>query len=198
MSTKGAKHVFLVFATAVCAGACASTAAKTKPADLPGLNVPAPPPRIVEPTPTPAQETVPETVPDTPVSPGVTGSAASRSNTRPASPKSPAAEGKPEAKPGSETKPNEPPPTVEPAPSPQLRPSDSTGAAKSARDAIDRARRILSTIDYRPLSKERRKAYDDARRFADQADDALKQGNVVFAQAVAAKAETLAKELASR
>jgi hypothetical protein len=64
------------------------------------------------------------------------------------------------------------------------------------RSTIDRARQILATVDYRKLTPMRRKAYDDAKKFADQADDALKQGNVVFAQGVAGKAETLAKELA--
>jgi hypothetical protein len=34
--------------------------------------------------------------------------------------------------------------------------------------------------------------------FLQQAEDALKDGNIVFAQAVATKAEKLARELASR
>ncbi len=106
--------------------------------------------------------------------------------------KPPAADSKPE------TKPDQPGPEPKTEPVPQLRPTDSGGAAKAARDTLDSARRILSTVDYRPLSRERKKAYDDARRFADEADAALKQGNVVYAQAVATKAETLAKQLAGR
>jgi len=48
------------------------------------------------------------------------------------------------------------------------------------------------------LSNERKKAYKDAQLFLQQAEDALKDGNIVLAQAVATKAETLARELAGR
>ena len=48
------------------------------------------------------------------------------------------------------------------------------------------------------LSDERKKAYNDAKMFLDQAESALKQGNYVFAQGVAAKGETLAHDLAGR
>jgi hypothetical protein len=113
----------------------------------------------------------------------------------------------PAAKPQGEVKPEQqaevepiaavapPPPS---GPPPQLRTAESTGAEATIRATVDRARTILKNVDYRYLSRERKKAYDDARRFADQADEALKQGNMVFAQGVAVKAETLAKELAGR
>ena len=63
---------------------------------------------------------------------------------------------------------------------------------------IDRANGLLNGIDYRVLSNVRKKAYDDAKRFIQQAEEGLKDGNMVFAQAVATKAETLARELSGR
>ena len=56
----------------------------------------------------------------------------------------------------------------------------------------------MSSVNYGPLSNERKKAYDDAKRFIQQAEEALKQGNLAFAQGVATKAETLARELSGR
>jgi hypothetical protein len=63
---------------------------------------------------------------------------------------------------------------------------------------IDRASSTLRGVKYDSLSNERKQAYKDARLFLQQAEDALKDGNIVFAQAVATKAEKLARELASR
>ena len=51
-------------------------------------------------------------------------------------------------------------------------------------------------MDYRQLTNVRKRYYDDAKRYLQQAEDALKGGNEVFAKGVADKAETLAKELA--
>ena len=44
----------------------------------------------------------------------------------------------------------------------------------------------------------RKTAYNDAKLLLEQADDALKEGNMAYAQGLANKAETLAKELAGR
>jgi hypothetical protein len=79
-----------------------------------------------------------------------------------------------------------------------LRTAESSGTEGSVHGTIDRTRVLLNGIDYRRLSTARKKAYDDAKRFAQQAEDALKGGNTVFAQSIAAKAETLARELAGR
>jgi len=99
-----------------------------------------------------------------------------------------------------ETPPVEPPPAPV-APAAQLRTpqtADTDGAAKAVQATLDRARNTLATVNFGPLSNERKKAYNDAKLFMQQAEDALKQGNFVFAQGVATKAETLAKELAGR
>ena len=101
------------------------------------------------------------------------------------------------------------PPPVEPPPVDAAGAADSAAAARSRtppqgdanavsrqiRDSVERTRRMLDKIDYGPLSNDRKKAYDDAKLFATQAEDALKAANLVFAKELADKAERLAKEL---
>ena len=114
-------------------------------------------------------------------------------NTRP-----PAKE--PQQKP--DPKPETPPPATDPVPAqPQTSPlrlpqtGDGTAVSRQVTDIIERTRRTLNGIDYGPLSNVRKKAYDDAKRFAQEAEDALKQSNLVFAKELADKAERLAKEI---
>jgi hypothetical protein len=76
--------------------------------------------------------------------------------------------------------------------------ADAENAIRAIRATVDRANALLNGIDYRPLNKVRKKAYDDAKGFIGLADEAIKQGNYMFAQAVATKAETLARELAGK
>lgn len=173
---------------------CASVQAKGTPEDRPALNVPAPPPRLIEPAPVP--EPVPEPVTELPpVTPP---------SSRPARPPAP----KPDPKPGDAApKPPDPLPPVAEAPPPPTTPpaqlqtpqtADTSGAAKAVRTTIDAAQRILNGVNFGPLSNERKKAYNDVKLLLQQAEDALKQGNLGIAQGVASKAETLAKELAGR
>jgi predicted component of type VI protein secretion system len=181
------------------ATACASAQAKGS-SDKPSLGVPPPPPHVVE---LPAEPLEP--VGEITSAPTGTSPSASRSS-RPAAPKPQPGEAKPEAK--GDNPPTAPPPTtpepapaLPPPPSPQLRTpqtADTSAAEKTVRTTIDRAKNTLSTVDFGPLSNERKKAYNDAKLFLQQAEDALKEGNIVFAQAVATKAETLAHELAGR
>jgi outer membrane biosynthesis protein TonB len=177
-------------------GACASASAKGRSKDAPAMNVPPPPPRIIDPGPEP----LPEPVSDLPPVAPPPNPAPPRPGRTPSKP--------PEAKP-SEPKPVEQPPTETPPPvapptgqppaqlrTPQT--ADTSNAAKAVRTTIDRASSLLSSVNYGPLSDVRKRAYDDAKRFIQQAEEALKQGNLVFAQGVATKAETLARELAGR
>ncbi len=60
------------------------------------------------------------------------------------------------------------------------------------------AARDLDRTDYRALNAERRAQYDTARRFLQQADDALKVKNLVFAEQLADKAATLAAALTQK
>ena len=179
--------------------ACASAAAKA-PADRPALNVPPPPPRVLE----PPAELDPEPVGELPLPPTTTPTASRPNRQRESKNNNPASEKpevKPEAKPA-EVTPPPPEPTAPPAAPPaQLRTpqtADPSGAAKTVQATIDRARSSLNSINYNVQSDERKKAYNDVKRFIVQAEDAMKQGNFVFGQAVATKAETLARELAGK
>jgi hypothetical protein len=194
------KKILLACAVAAVAplmASCASASAKT--VDRPALNVPPPPPRVVE----PAQEPLPEPVGEIPTSPAAPPASRPNRPSREAA-KPPATDPKTESKPADPPKPETAPPTEPVAPvtppaqlrTPQT--ADTSGAAKTVQATIDRARGTLNKVDYGPLNQERKNAYNDAKRFIEQAEGALKEGNYVFAQAVANKAETLAKELAGR
>ncbi|PYR89677.1 MAG: hypothetical protein DMF84_23395 [Acidobacteria bacterium] len=177
-------------------GACAVASAKSKPAERPPLAVPPPPPRVIESAPQP--DPVPEPVADLPPAPvpNKPPRAARDTGPRQEPPKAP------ETKTGEAT-PAEPPapsPTVA-QPAPQLRTpqtADTTEAERNVRTTIDRANKSLGGVNYAPLNNDRKKAYNDAKMFIQEAEEALKRGNFVFAQGVATKAETLARELAGK
>jgi outer membrane biosynthesis protein TonB len=178
----------LVVLTAL-SGACVTTRAAT-PADRPALVVPPPPPRVITPPPVAETTPQPEPVGELPTA------SKPPARPRPPQPKEPV---KPDPKP--ETPPDTAPipPVTPPLAQPQLRvPESGDASARQVRDIIERTRRMLLGIDYGPLSDVRKKAYDDAKIFAQQAEDALKLNNVVFAKELADKAERLAKELQGR
>jgi hypothetical protein len=173
-------------------GACASASATGKAADRPDLVIPPPPSHVVPITPEPIVEPVGEV-------PSLPSTGAPKPPARPAAPR-PAPDSRTEAKPG-EVKPETPPettpqPVPQPpaAPAPQLRTAESTTTQVAVRATIDRTKSILSTVDYRQLTNVRKRAYDDAKRFLQQAEDALKGGNEVFAKGVADKADPQAKQ----
>jgi len=194
--------LLIVVAPVLGMAACASASGQARTTSDPGLMIPPPPPHVVPITPEP----VVEPVADVPAAAGTGTPPATRTGrgTRETPPRTASNDPKPDSKPGAEAAPatTEPapvtPPPAPPGPTPQLRTAESPGTEAVVRAQIDRTRQTLSTVDYRRLTNVRKKAYDDAKKFADQADEALKQGNVVFAQGVSAKAETLAKELAGR
>jgi hypothetical protein len=186
---------FIVGAVSACASA------QAKGSDKPALNVPPPPPHEIA-IPAEPLEPVGE-IPDS----SPPGSAPAPRSARPPVSR-PATSEKPEPKPDKPDQPAqpaattpEPAPPLPPAATPQLKTqstADTSAAVKTVRTTMDRAKNALSAVNQRNLSKERQKAYKDAELFLQQAEDALKDGNVVFAQAVATKAETLAHELAGR
>lgn len=69
---------------------------------------------------------------------------------------------------------------------------------RRVRGLIARATSDLSRVDYQALNVDARNQYDTARRFAAQAEDALKAHNVVFANNLADKAAALAAQLSGR
>jgi hypothetical protein len=184
------RTALLVGVMATAAAGCATTRAET-PLERPALDVPMPPPRMIVPLPPP------ETPLPDPVQPLPDASVPAPARPRPTRDKETA---KPEAKP-EETKPVDPAPAAVPAPVPPLRiPEGGDPAQLSGQIAgiINRTLETLKGIDYRTLQKPRQKAYDDAKQFATQAEEALKANNLVYAKELADKAERLAKELQGR
>jgi hypothetical protein len=175
--------------------ACASAQAKS-PAERPNLEVPAPPPRVIEAM--PSEPPLPEPVGELPAA-----SATPRPRTTPppASREAPKPDPKPEAAPVDQA----PVAVVSPpAPAtvmPQLRKPgapDGAEASRQVRDVIDRAKKTLGTIDYQRLSTERRDQYDSANLLITQSEDAIKTLKFDIARNLADKADRIAKELQTR
>lgn len=189
--------ILLVALLAPLASACLTTRAHT-PAERPPLEVPPVPPRVVEPV-TASEPTQPEPVGDLPPPPATTARPRppvrdpNTNASRDAKP-----EPKPEAAPPVEAAPATPPPA--PALPPLRTPgtADEAQAEKQIREIIDRAGGLLNKVDYRRLSQNSRKAYDDAKLFMQGAEDGIKASNFELARELAGKAEKLAKELQGR
>lgn len=180
----------MVGAVGATAAGCAKAQAKTVP-DGPPLEVPAPPARVIAPIDEPIAA-----VPTEPVEPAPAPASTTRRPPRRAA-ASEAAQ-KPDPAPPSELPvPQAPPP--EPAasgPAPTLRAPGS--AERPIRDLVARAQRDLSRVDYSKLSEAGKAQYEQSKRFVQQAEQALKDQNFVFAQTLADKAATLAAELSGR
>ncbi len=130
--------------------------------------------------PPPEPEPVPEPV--APARPAVT----TRTQTRPQTPRveTPAA--------------TQPTVAPQPTPDPPVRaaPAAAAGDEKKAKELIARATDLLDNkVDYKRLSAEGRQQYEQSKRFRDQADQAMKDRNLLLAVTLADKAATLAAEL---
>ena len=175
----------------LCALALGCTKARAKVVPDAPLDVPAPPPRDVETTesePPPPATLVQEPARNAPAR-----------QPRPATP--PRAEQPRSEPPKPDTPVAEPPKIEEPArPTPlQTMPPAAEGEAeRSIRASLARANSDLGRVDYRLLNKDARTQYDTAKRFVNQADEALRTKNLVFAKNLADKAATLAAQLAGR
>jgi hypothetical protein len=184
------KRIATLGVLAVVASACAAAQAKA-PADRPALEVPLAPPRLIEKI---VQEAaLPEPVSELPPPP------AAAPRPRPAVPTREAP--KPEPKP--ET-PVEPPQTAAapPAPVPPILrtpgTANSAGAARQVSDLLERAKKALSSIDYRRLTKDRQAEYERAKLMIAESEQAVKSANFESALGLADKAERLTKELQTR
>lgn len=163
--------------------ACAAKAQVRTEAELPQLEPPPPPPRVVavytpEPEPLPI---TPAVEPATPVRP-------------------PARPARPEQKPEAVTVQPEPAEAaVRPPTGPSLTmtptPGSESQTVTAIRDLLGRAARDLSRVNAASLNGDGRAQYDQARRFIQQAEDALKIRNIVFAGKLADKAATMAAVL---
>jgi hypothetical protein len=178
-------------AALVAAAGCNRASARTIP-EPPPLDMPAPPPRIVE-----AIETEPP-LPGTLVDAPASGAPSSRKP-----PPRVEAAPKPEpAKPEPPPAPVEVPPPAE-APKPvttlQTTPPEREAAlAKDIQGKLDRAARDLSNVDYRRLNADAKEQYETAKRFATQAAEAVKGKNLVLALKLAENAADIAAQLANR
>jgi hypothetical protein len=159
------------------------------------LAVPQPPPRVIAPVPEPEAPpqpdvSVPEPVPPLPRASRVSPPRSEPKQAEPATPPDAATATPP---PGGGTPPAVPPSELRTPETP-----DDARATKQVRDTLGRASGTLGRIDYRNLSQPGKLQYDMAKRFMEQADEALKAKNYTAAQLMAEKAETIAKELSGR
>ena len=186
------KKLWFLVLMAPLAAACTHAQAKTAP-EMPPLEMPAPPPRDVEPSDVEAPPPVPLVA-----EPARNAPARPRPSTPQARPEPPKAE-----PPKPEPPPVEPPKPVDEPPKPpttlQTTPATAEGdVERGIRASIQRATIDLNRIDYRALNADARTQYDTAKRFVRQADEAIRTKNLVFAQTVAEKAATIAAQLAGR
>lgn len=184
----------LAMSLALCAfaaGGCAKAQASAPTG--PPLDVPRPPERVLAPVeePVTASAPEPETPPPAPV--------ATTPRTPPRPPVRRAEPERPETPPPAATAAT---PATPPAEAPrELRPNSPSGDAAAERDARDklaRATRDLGRVDYGKLNADARAQYEQSKRFAEQAQQALKDRNFVFASTLADKAAALAAGLAPR
>jgi hypothetical protein len=188
------KKLWFLVLMAPVAAACTHAQAKAIP-EMPPLEMPAPPPRDVQPTEfdaPPPVTLVTEPARNPP------------SRLRPTAPPA-----RPEPPKPDPPKPADPPQAVEP-PKPadepikplttlQTTPTTVEGEVERAiRASLQRATTDLNRIDYRALNADARTQYDTAKRFVRQADDAIRTKNLVFAKTVAEKAAVIAAQLAGR
>jgi len=174
-------------ALAIAASACVSAQATGDP-NGPALEPPAPPPHTI----------IPVEIVEEPIAPP-SGAAPTPVIVRPmARPPAPPPE-KPAEKPAEKAEPVAAAPTPPAAAAPPLQTTvNVTEVERAIRARMTQASRDLDRTDYRALTAERRAQYDTAKRFIQQADDALKVKNLVFAEQLADKAATLAAALAQK
>lgn len=174
---------------------CARTHARTAP-ELPPLDIPAPPPRTVEPAivsaPQPGPPLVEAPRPNTPGS-LLSGAPAQRTEPvkpEPPKPASPAVE----APVGAEAQ-----RATQPATTLQTIPTQKEGEVEAAiRVQLGRAAADLNRVHYQALGDDRKVNYEEAKLYLRQAEEALREKNLLFARTVADKAATIAAQLAGR
>jgi hypothetical protein len=190
----GVAACVLALAGVLSSGACAPATGEPV-IQRPPLDVPPAPPRVITPLPLPERPPAELPVEEDPAGakpPAPSKPKPAPNNAKPdPKPETPPAEGVPPA-----TPPTTPAATAPPPPTLSTPPQgDANAVSRQIRESIERTRRALEKIDYGPLSNDRKKAYDDAKLFATQAEEAVKASNLVFAKELADKAERLAKEL---
>jgi len=180
-ATRALLAVVLASAAAF-SSACAKMHARTAP-EGPPLHVPAPPAREIVSALDPPPLVIDEPL-VAPVAPPVTPPAVTP---RPAPQPSRAARPEPPVE--------APPVRVEPR---TLRTPGDLAREGAIRERLTGATAALGRVDYTRLAGTLRIQYDQARRFVQQAEQAIKDQNLAFASTLADKAATLAADLAGR
>jgi outer membrane biosynthesis protein TonB len=186
-SQRRAWPVVLLLATSPFAAGCAEKVVKAETRVEPPavLEVPQPPPRVI----VPPQPDTPAQVEDT-------------------TPPTPARTHAPRPTPRPETKPDtarpdataETPAAAEtPQPPPETRPVPADAASVAAvRQQMARATQTLTQVNYAGLSNDMKAQFDTANRFLALAEQALKEGNLLFASTLTDKAGAIASLLTGR
>jgi hypothetical protein len=193
LSARTVVSVCLCALTGIAAASCAHPQAKAI-IEMPPMDMPPAPPRIVE-----ANEPTPQPLISLPDEPPI--------NLRPRP--VPAQGQETPRRPAEPTKveqvATEPPKPAEEAPKPanpttlQTTPTQREAEVeRRIRTLVARATSDLSRVDYQALNPDARNQYDTAKRFALQAEDALRSRNLVFASNLADKAAALAAQLLGR
>ena len=177
----------LVIVPVAVGGTACRTVRAAEPIERPALEVPPPPPRVIIPLPGPNVPPRLEPVEELPTT-------TDKSPTRPRPNRDKPDPNKQDPK----IEPVEPPnqPAAPATPPPRLENPNSAQLSTQVREALARARAIIDGIDRNSLTSEpRRKAYDQAKLFAEEAEDAIQKNNLVYAKEVADKAERLASTI---
>ena len=170
------------------AAACASAQAKA-PVEIVSLDVPAVPPRVIDPVPIEAPPIPPVDDLSTPAPAPAPVKPRQRPDANRTEPKT---EVKPEP---------DPDPTPPPAPVAPLRTgplANGPEVERQIRDALGRTKALLDGLDPRAWSEDRKAAFESAKDSVTRAEDALRASNVVLARSLAERAENIAKLLVSR
>ena len=186
--------VVLVFSVAVASAGCAKLRAAVQP-EIPLLDAPAPPPRVI--TPVQAEATAPpETAADEQVPPEREPPRPEPVRTEPAKPTPVRTEPAKPTSPARSELERETAKPEEPRPSRSLQTPDSGSVSERAiREQLAHASAELQRVDYRSLSPNLKEQYDVAKRFMQQSEEALKAGNLVYASTLAGKAAEIGELL---
>jgi hypothetical protein len=184
-------RMIVIVAPLLAAGGCAKAHAKAMPSGPP-LETPLPPPRVVS-SPIESEPIVTAVPPIEAPGPRPAPNAPRAAAPRPERTDPPAQA----AVPPSAPPPPATPPVEEPARTLQTT-ANAPQAEQRTRGLLANAMRDLNRIDYRALGKDAQAQYDIAKRFTEQAEEALQAKNVLFAEQLADKAAALAAQLLKR
>ena len=184
---------FCLVALSLTSAACHRAHAKTLP-ESPPLEVPAVPPREVEPIEVETPQPVP--LPEEPArTPPPRLRPQTRETPRPEQPKTepPKTEQPAVEPPKPEEEPAKPPALLQTTP-----PNTEGDLERGIRATLTRAQTDLNRIDAARLNADARVQYETAKSFIRQAEQAVRAKNLVFAKSVADKAAALAVQLAPK